>query len=1566
MIKPDWDIFKAKFSENPQRIFEWFCYLLFCKEFNKPSGVPGYQNHRHIETDPIEKNGEIIGWQAKFSELSLSDHKTEIITLIEGAKKDYPNISKIIFYTNRNWGQGKNQNDPKAKLEIDNKAKELGIEIDWNHLKNFFESPFVSVENELIAKYFFSPNNSILDFINDQQLHTENILSEIKTCIDFNGNHIEISRDEVLRKIRKQSSQTLILSGDSGVGKTALVKKFYEQLKTKTPFYVFKATEFELVNIKDFFVDCNLQEFIAAHKDQKNKIVVIDSAEKLLDLSNTGPFKEFLTVLIENDWNIIFTARTNYIEDLNYQFFEIYNVSPTFINLPILEEDELDSISSSHSFNLPENQKLLELIKNPFYLNEYLKFYRNDSTGLDYTEFKDSLWRRNIQKNDPSRAECFLIIALKRANQGSFFITPSCNSPALDKLEKDGMLGYEGNKGFFITHDVYEEWALEKKVGREYYNKENNRVFFEKLGQTLPIRRSLRNWISEKLLLQDQEIGNFIKETLTDEEIQTFWKDEVLVSILLSPYSDIFFSNFRNLLLDNNQKLLRKIASILIIACKKIDQDVFKKVGINKKIDLLESKYVLTKPKGQGWGNFIRFVYENLEDIGIENISFVLPVIHDWNINIKGETTKYSSLIALQYYESLLSTDSYFSLNNKEQILKTITFGAFEIKENLQKILEKVIENKWKRPEDPFYELSETILKKPEGLLVSSVLPELVLQLIDLFYLDVPNENDFYFPENIYSNFNPSPYQTPIYALLESFQKQTINFILEFTNKTVESFAKSDFAKNEVEEINVYIDETRTTKQYICDTLWCTYRGNFVSPGVLQSMHMALEKDFLERSPNISSKILEGWLLYLLRKSKSSSISAVVVSIVLAYPEKTFNVAKILFRTKEFFLYETKRLVLESEIKTLYSIPDTSNDPINEISRKERLKACNDEHRKETLENLFLNYQFFRSKETSEHEAEKRQKILWKILDDYYEKLPPESEQTDTDEIWRLFLARMDRRKMKPTTKETDKGFEINFNPQIDPKLKKKSERREKEISDGMKHIPLYRWSQYKWENNEQYKQYVQYEDKPKLVLKEVKKIHSKLKELQPDNKEDSSFFFHNYSIPAKACSILIRDYFNKLSKKEISFCKDVTLSAASSSLRPDYQYQISDGVEEAISVLPFLTRKFPEETQTIKIILLLTSLDPNRVGAVKDFSSHSINTVLNNLWEISFEDAQSILFGYLLIKPLYEQLRKKLLYEKSLKKGNYSLKSRPVSESEIVERFCEENKDYLERFLNNDLSMDDIKEIEELELHHLEKAFQLIPVKTNNEDHQKIVRKIVFIFAEKLHLDNLKNKIKYVVRVNFFRKLACFVLSRPKEEIKDYLKPFIDNFNSSEIFADLFRKFIIEQDRLKTYDNFWEVWNLFKEKVIEICRDGDNRGHRRKIIKSYLFARTPLEETITSWHTLRDNDKTFFKEISREIGHCPSVIYSVSELINGIGSHYLDDGMLWVSDMLTRNQNLLSDNLEESTIYHMEGFTKKYVRENLVNIKENKELKKQILVVLDFLISKDSVIGYMLRDRIV
>ncbi len=1563
MIKANWEIFRVKFSGTLQDNFEWFCFLLFCKELKKPYGIFRYKNQSAIETNPVKQGKDIVGWQAKFYDATLSNHERDLIRTLEKAKEYYPGISKVIFYTNQEWVQNNKGKEPEGKKRVDGKASELHIQIEWR-TASFFDCSFVSIENEVIARHFFSLDESIFNLLKNQQEHTKNILRDIQTNISFGGRNIEINRSDVFEKLEHKPQNVLILSGSGGVGKTAVIKNFYEQLDKNTPFYVFKATEFELRSIDELFLAFKCQDFIEAHKDESNKFIVIDSAEKLLELRNSDPVKEFLSVSLNSGWRLIFTTRSSYLEDLNYQFLEIHKVVPQNILISDLGLEELNSIFDQNKFLLPRDENLLDLIKNPFYLNEYLKFYKNDEE-IDYLGFKARLWNQIVKKSKPVRERCFLQLAFERASKGQFFINPTTESKTFDELRFDGILGYESPHGYFITHDIYEEWALEKVIEAEFVKKICIRNFFKAIGKSLPVRRSFRIWVSEKLLLGDKEIKNCIEEVIEDEEIEAFWKDEILISVLLSKYSEAFFRMFKNRLLVKNQALLVKISFLLRITCKEIDEDLFRQLGV-KNFDPFSLKYTFTKPKGQGWHSLISFTFNHLEVIGIKNINFIFPIIHEWNKKFKsGETTRFSALIALQYYQWIISEETYIRRGRAEgDLLEIILDGSSEIKVELERIFDEVLEKKWKYHRDPYYRLSKEILTK--GILTKVVknAPSHVLRLADLFWSYSPRERYSYrtgvekyfgMEDGRGDYFPESPYQTPIYYLLEYSLSETVDFILQFTNKVVECFAKSDLGKREVEEVEVFIDEDNLSKQYVCNRLWCMYRGTQVAPHALGSIHMALEKFFLEQAKNGNSEVIESWLLYLLKETKSASISAVVTSIVLAYPEKMFNVAKILFKTKEFFHYDMVRTTLDQTQKnSLLTFRNNSGSkPMRQLYEDERIQACDDKHRKFSLENQFLIYQVFASDKIREEEVKDRQKALWKILDDYYEGLPEESKQTAEDKTWRITLARMDRRKMNPTAKEINGDLEIEWNPQLEPKLNKYREEAIQRSSNPVKHLRLKMWSLYKLKNDEKHREYQEYENNPKSALKETKKILKKLR----TKRDDSQFL--NHSIPADVCSVLIRNYSKNLSKSERTFCKDIIIEYACQFLLPNYTYQMLDGTQSTISVLPYLFQEFPNDREKIKVILLLSLLNDNSVEIeFGGFNSFSVSAI-HKLWEINFEDAQSLLFGYLLLKPKYETLVKKLKQER------YESNIRVLYENEILEKLMKDNEVDLSRLIENKLSLDDLAGIEHLDLQILTIVFQLIPVKTKSLDHKKIVKLVILAFFKKLLLRNEGDRVDYTIKRIFLKKLACFVLDSSKEEIQEYLQPIIDDFNNSESIADLFEEFIYAENHLVLYESFWYVWSLFEDKVIEVCKNGDDSWYTSKIIKSYLFALTQWKETTTEWHTLKSEDKRFFKRMSKKLRHCPSILYSISKLLNDVGSSYLDDGVDWVSGILEKNENLSNRELETNTIYYLENLARKYIYNNREKIKMVKSSKDQVLIILDFLIEKGSAVGYMLRESV-
>ena len=147
----NWSNFKAKFNGKEQANFQWLCNLLFCEEYNHPLGISRYENHAGIETDPIKVGQEVIGWQAKFYENELSKHKDELIASIDTAKTRHPDLTKIVFYLNQDFGQHKKKTDPQYKLDVDEHAKKKSVSIIWKGAW-YFESPFV-VKTNAVCSY---------------------------------------------------------------------------------------------------------------------------------------------------------------------------------------------------------------------------------------------------------------------------------------------------------------------------------------------------------------------------------------------------------------------------------------------------------------------------------------------------------------------------------------------------------------------------------------------------------------------------------------------------------------------------------------------------------------------------------------------------------------------------------------------------------------------------------------------------------------------------------------------------------------------------------------------------------------------------------------------------------------------------------------------------------------------------------------------------------------------------------------------------------------------------------------------------------------------------------------------------------------------------------------------------------------------------------------------------------------------------------------------------------------------------------------------------------------------
>lgn len=1547
MIKPNWDKFKAKFSENPQTNFEYFCYLLFCIEYNKPYGVFRYKNQAGIETSPIsDGNSDIVGWQAKFYSDSLSKHSKDLVDSIEKAQKKNEDITKIIFYTNSVFGPGRNGDDPQAKTNAEAKAQKLNIKLEWR-TASYFESPFVSITNNDIACHFFA-GESIYDQINQKRTHTERVLNNIRSQIIFNSNYYKINRFNVIQKIESTlvSHKVCILSGIGGVGKTAIIKQFCEKIKDDIPFYIFRGNEFQVNQVDKLFGKYTLEDFLRIHENYKTKVIVIDSAEKLLDINYQDPFKDFITAFISKKWNVIFTTRLNYLDDLNFLLTNILQVIPNHINIEILSNDELTSISEELIFQLPEDSKLLDFIKNPFYLSKYLSLYTDGKT--DYKNFKDNIWKNNF--TNPSLEKCFLDFAFKRAKEGSLYTEIECSDGSLEKLRQNGVLEHETGLGYFISHDIYEEMALDKLINKSFDRSKNIPDFLEKIGSSLPIRRAFRNWISEKLYLEES-VDNII-DTIFDNtsDIPSYWKDELLVSILLSDYSNSFFENFNNELLENNYTLLERIAFLLRTACKDIDTSLLSNLGIKyDEIGITNSFF--TQPKGKGWKSYINYIYNNLDTLKLDTVKFTLPILTDWNNKTKqGNTTKASALIALKYYELINQDDSYKYHSYIEDICEIIINGSSEIKDDLSSLFDNIIGKKSIARQNEYYELIKIILfNSLESLEIYKNLPNKVLELTKLYWVKPQEKKQktgsrFQSYESIevedafnlagkYENdyFPPSAYQTPIYFLLKSHFKITLDFITGFINESVEYYAKSTWKyKDDIKQIDIKLDENIHIEQYHSQALWNMYRGTSeypVMPYLLQSIHMALEKFLLEYGKHEETKALETLLIELIQKSKSSSISAIVTSVVLAYPNKTFETALMLFRVKDFIQADSIRQSNESQAKMICRI----GAGLNPFFEKERLETCDAKYRQLHLRYIFLNYQLFKTEDIGESESSKRQKALWDILDSYYDNTSKE------DKFWRIALSRMDSRNLISEvveTNEKDSCVKIALTPKNLPQdLIQLQE--EIENDNKLKYLPLANWARNKIEGNEDCKKYMQFEENPLLAIEQIQ-------ELLTLSTEDRNHLVLNETF-AHVCITCIKEYCDQLSNEQKSLCAEILVEFAKSSIVDTYYHQLGNGVHEAIENLPIVTNINPETHKDIKLILLLNLFNDRKIGmsqtGLDDYAIKAIN-------DYSFGDLEGFISAYLALKPKFICL------------------INPINGSKDITAFIKQNSTEIEKFINDEKLEVNIKTNS---LSDLVVAFKMIPSPMSSSFQKELARNIISLVIPRV-LNRLYSdeKISYGLKSSFLKILANFILKSSQEEVGVYLDIALNEFKPCKECITLLTEIIFAQDREENYyDNFWNIWKILRDKIIDMSKNNSN-SNVNDIIKVYLLSGNLWKENVTKWHSLTNQNKRFIKKLIEDINQPSPVLYSISKLLTDIGSEFLNDGVEWIANLIKKNPKLSNAKLEIDTIYYLEIVIRKYIFLERKNIKKNRFNRENVLTILNFLVDKNSTSAYMLRESII
>ena len=406
-IFPDWKSFEYKYRGREQETFEDLARALFRKEMGVKYGLFQRVNHKGNETDVVEKDGKIFGFQAKFFDKRIDTDN--IISSMKDAKESHPDQTHYYIYCNISFGNPKSRkvskaissipSQTKAEEKIECAARELGLTIVWKMGKAILDEVN---DTNWIYDVFFNVDGKLEALIEEERQHTAIAFNSINYTCSFNGHPIHIDRSDIIFEIECANPSTLyVIHGDGGCGKTAILHEMFDKKGDVYPICYRKASSLNVKNLAAVFHLGDLYtfpDFKEAYKDCERKYFIIDSAEHLDEIEDGTILPSLVRGLMEAHWCIIFTVRNVFLSDLlNLLKYEFHQILINKVDVGIMPENQVRSIARVNGIQLPADRVLFDRIRNLFYFDLYTQYYGEIDHKYSDCDFLELVWDKKIR-----------------------------------------------------------------------------------------------------------------------------------------------------------------------------------------------------------------------------------------------------------------------------------------------------------------------------------------------------------------------------------------------------------------------------------------------------------------------------------------------------------------------------------------------------------------------------------------------------------------------------------------------------------------------------------------------------------------------------------------------------------------------------------------------------------------------------------------------------------------------------------------------------------------------------------------------------------------------------------------------------------------------------------------------------------------------------------------------------------------------------------------------------------------------------------------------------------------
>jgi hypothetical protein len=1411
---------------------------------------------------------------------------------------------------------------------------------------------------------------------------SKEIFRPIKTSIGKGENEFHLPRTEAREKILEglNNSQLTIVTGKPGVGKSAEIKEILLKDFPNASVFVFRADQFNESTIANVFssqgVNETIQDIFSCISLIPEKIIFIDSLEKLLEADPECAFKQLLALLKEHPEIKFIASSRKYAIDLITLKFGIDKDNTGIIDIPTLSEEELKLVAEKFPQlnRVLKNNKVKKLLQSPKYLDFSILAIsktNDDYANVSLTEFKDKLWNSlvvdstNTKNGLPiKREEAFKEIAVKRAKEMKLFTKPDkSDAEAIVCLENDEIVFQENNnRKYSPTHDILEDWALVKYVSTKFEDFPNPKDLFSNLGNEPAIRRAFRLWVEDYLIDNSSKINELIKATIADQTNEKYWADELLVAIFKSENSNSFFTSFEKELLADDSVFFNRCLHIIKTCCKESDHKTN------------NSNFLL--PIGSGWKEALFFIQKHIAQLDVIKLS-ILNFLSDWYYRLLFQYNKIENAelesaksIVIHYLKEIEEENEFWqgeNAKNKPTNLIAILLDLAEIsKEEIKQLVTRAFANKEIRDSwrlNSFYKnVIEKCLSGIGNQRLIKELPELIIETawknwkyVPPKKTDFPSEIRFLSKQSLrdeecwgikdkHSFFPSGVYKTPVFNLLLFHPMIGLKFIIDFINYSVDFYVNATCVyKHKISQIEIELNDGTIVKQWAAWELWAAYRGSSVTNYALESMLMSFEKFLLEmakRKTDASKENLKFIYDYVLKNSNNVAPLAVLTSVAIAYPEEVEEAMLPLLSVQELYEWDLSRALQENS--TLAPMDNHIS-----FAQKERWESNQLPHRKKYqrgLRDFILDYQF-------------NVRRLNKEIHQIFDKLKIQNHKNDI--VWKKNLIEMDIRNHKVGDyDEKLGGFPIQ--PEYDEDV-----------------------SNFIASNQDDFEAQNTAATYSALITKAYEK-----KEAISVAKWDECYNYYSnskfldilFSKPITLAILGIRDFSSDISKEQKTWCLETITNAIGSILQDtfsrNYSLNMSVSIMEkdiALSSFHLLMQNVEGDADKDGIIAMMIYM------LFAPFHDHEIDKIIEYIRETFFkqypDEAKRVWLGL-------------------IKYSNYK-KANPKFYGYQDETTLNEAQKKEEKFVQQISSDKNIKldlseiDLEKSEGYLLARAFVITPYDSADKEFTDFINHILPLVlgdlikeedysynrsreSRQFHHESISDIEQYLA--NIFLE-ADFVFS--KSVLTTLVNSLSNNSQSQRFGRDDLFEFVnttLDYFVLKLYDNgnlkidqakysqqqtnFWNLWEV----LFDLIPSNGTHPLIKKLMLDirYLLWDYQGNPNENNWNALVGK-KDFYKKIFLEKGKNNS--NSAINVFSTVGEkEFFPDGISWLVEVFKQDA-IASLALTTSSAERM---IKRLFYNHISKIKNDKTLIDDYVWILNRMVDLGSSEAYLFRENVI